>query len=247
MAEPLDEFTLLCERCGYVIEGIDEAGVCPECANPVRESMPALARPGTPWQNDPSVRTLFATLWAMIRRPGVTLSRARIDRRSGAMLTDRCALLAACIWVMPAFVCGLVYEIHNRMMRPNIARSSRDWFELGCIAALAAIIALLLAWELFAALTLIERLGIRAYGKAHHRRITRAVASTICGHASIGWITATLLSLLPVLLALMPGWNTLLLFAPLGFFVGLLHFEILVYLGVRRCRYANRELAPKGA
>ncbi|MEZ6318065.1 MAG: hypothetical protein R3B49_04810 [Phycisphaerales bacterium] len=44
-----DEYTVLCERCGYVVEGLDPAGACPECGKPIAESLPE-RRVGTPWQ-----------------------------------------------------------------------------------------------------------------------------------------------------------------------------------------------------
>ena len=33
-----DEYTLLCEKCGYVIEGLDTNGNCPECGTKLIES-----------------------------------------------------------------------------------------------------------------------------------------------------------------------------------------------------------------
>jgi hypothetical protein len=41
LASDITEATLLCERCGYVLEGLDERGACPECGQPIAESLPS--------------------------------------------------------------------------------------------------------------------------------------------------------------------------------------------------------------
>ena len=37
---PPDEYTLLCERCGYIIEGLPTDNPCPECNRPIALSLP---------------------------------------------------------------------------------------------------------------------------------------------------------------------------------------------------------------
>ena len=39
-----DEYTLLCEKCGYVIEGLEDSKVCPECGHDNERKR--LAQPG---------------------------------------------------------------------------------------------------------------------------------------------------------------------------------------------------------
>ncbi len=78
--DPMDPFTLLCERCGYVIEGLDQDGVCPECGKPIVESLPG-ARIGTAWQQKQSKRNLFRTWWMMFRYPKKSIELIRFDHQ----------------------------------------------------------------------------------------------------------------------------------------------------------------------
>jgi hypothetical protein len=89
------------------------------------------------------------------------------------------------------------------------------------------------------------------FGRRRGWRVTPTVAWAVCGHASVGWVVAGCLvaaglhaaSLAargrpagPALLAR----DIVIAWAPLaGFFAGMLVFETLVYLGVRRLRFAN--------
>lgn len=99
-------------------------------------------------------------------------------------------------------------------------------------------------WALLTLLTWIERRGVRLWGRVHRRRITPAVAATICGHASVGWALAGLFSGFGVVLILAnPGQDGALVIGALpcllGALAGLLIFEILTYIGLKICRFAN--------
>lgn len=105
------------------------------------------------------------------------------------------------------------------------------------------------------ALTGIERFGVQFFGRRRSWRVTPAIATTICAHAAAGWIVACVLASaatfakVPLLdrldnmtltgttAALIGVVNALPL---IGFFAGMLLFESLVYLGIRRCRFGNR-------
>lgn len=103
-------------------------------------------------------------------------------------------------------------------------------------------------------LTWIEHRGIRFFGARRGWRVTPAVATVVCAHASVGWLVGSLLLLLtfasePMLriiggpVTIDGGRMVLGSFGAGALFAGLMWFEILVFLGARRCRFAN----PPGA
>lgn len=235
--DPRDEFTLLCERCGYVVEGLDQRGKCPECGTPIDESVPAIARPGSPWQLKPDLATVITTMWAMARRPVSTLDRMRIEDGSWGLGIGMCAVASVAL-VLPVAVGLLVGEM--------ISEGSRG-IGIGALA-MGAIITMCAGFAALAGLmllTYIEQAGIQMYGRVHRRRITRAVAETVCAHACVGWLTGAVLVWMALGVAMLMGDELLgLTLVPVALFLGLLHFEMLVWIGVRRCRYANRERAP---
>lgn len=232
-----DEFTLLCERCGYVIEGLDPGGKCPECGTPIQESTPAIARPGSPWQLKPGAVTVVTTMWAMARRPVSTLDRVRIEDGSRGLGIGMCAVASAAL-IVPIAVGLLLGEMISGGSRGIGIGALATGALLTMCAGFAALAGLML-------LTYIEEAGIQMYGRVHRRRITRAVAETVCAHACVGWLTGAVLVWVALGVAMLMRDELLgLTLVPVALFLGLLHFEMLVWIGVRRCRYANRERAP---
>jgi len=105
-------------------------------------------------------------------------------------------------------------------------------------------------------LILIEEWGVRFFGRQRNWRVTSDIAKTVCAHASVGWIICSaLLSSLWVVLEVyarnqrvatsrnLPADYVGILFAA-TFVFGMLVFETLVYIGVRRCKFANRSRPP---
>ncbi|QYK46965.1 MAG: hypothetical protein KF838_09230 [Phycisphaeraceae bacterium] len=278
--DPRDEFTLLCERCGYVLEGLDHGGNCPECGKPIAESLPRNARPGSPWQawrsppdaacvgcgypleieddrdvcpecgtrvpehredvehqrylTRAGVKAVLTTIREMYLRPRAMLSRVRIEegptRSLGAMITS----VASAILIVP------IGCMHGWSIFVRTTWTLESALEtVGVLWGMAVAGLLVLCILVF--LSFIEEMGIQLFGRVHKRRITSAVAETICAHACVGWITGAVLFWGFILAAVLLGENRLALFSPIGLILGLLHFEILVWLGVKRCRYANRE------
>lgn len=66
------ESDLLCERCGYVLNGLPPDGRCPECGQPTAESSPALRQPPA-WERSDDRRPKFLrwidTTAAVLFRP----------------------------------------------------------------------------------------------------------------------------------------------------------------------------------
>jgi sterol desaturase/sphingolipid hydroxylase (fatty acid hydroxylase superfamily) len=111
-------------------------------------------------------------------------------------------------------------------------------------------------------LTFVEAMGIRFFARRRGWRITRNVAWQICAHASIGWVLAAVLTLLSLVVWLnlsnfgLSGWmersgptgDYVMAAVPaVGFFAGMFVFELLVYVGMRRCRFANAPRADRQA
>ena len=63
-----DEYTLLCEKCGYVIEGLERDDRCPECGRLVADST-INARPGTPSQRSTSIKSHLRAMRRIVTSP----------------------------------------------------------------------------------------------------------------------------------------------------------------------------------
>jgi hypothetical protein len=61
--------TLLCEACGYILEGLPRDSRCPECGQEIARSLPALRRPPA-WEERPGFRSWVRTTTELLVRPG---------------------------------------------------------------------------------------------------------------------------------------------------------------------------------
>lgn len=224
----------LCESCGYDLAGLGEEGACPECGTALAESHPK-KRAGSPAQRARGLTALWRT------NIGVLRSRAVWDGVS--LGSNRTSVLLAHNLAVGALIAGFSIYVPGPLSRASYDRGGYWMIFAACFFALT----LLLTW--------FESLGVRFFGHQRRWRVTKHVASAVCAHASVGWIIAALLlgigwhvgqrlSLDPLFIIPAPigggipiTWPVLLPIA--GFFVGLLVFESLVYIGVRRLRFAN--------
>jgi hypothetical protein len=230
---------LLCESCGYDITSLERDLNCSECGRPIAASLPD-ARTGSPFQARPTPASFLATWWLTLSRPASIFSSIRIEPRiSGVML--RLNLLVAGVLLSPGPWTDFA-RVLNR--------------QAGLAWALNLVISIAALWLL----TRVEMVGIRTFGARRGWRISPVVATAVCAHASVGWVVTGVLFLLsltvpvPRMGVTLPpafgAWNinVAVVLAPLSaLLAGLLVFELLVYMGVRRCRYANPESpGPRG-
>lgn len=230
---------LLCERCGYVLDGLGASAACPECGLDVAESLPG-RRGGTPWQRRPSGASWRATNAAVLRRPRELFGGATMERRRSLRLAHINIALAAVVIAV-----GWTVQVGRLGGEPGLL-AGMAWFALAIVGPAAAVLMWLGMW--------IESVGIRFFGRRRGWRITSDVAWAVCGHASIGWTIAGLLWVAGALASWGLGlrgvsrpapnvvvinhvspWSPMLL----GLLAGLLVFEVLVNIGLRRCRYTN--------
>ncbi|KAA0215620.1 MAG: zinc ribbon domain-containing protein [Leptolyngbya sp. PLA3] len=245
-ADRPDPDDLLCEHCGYVLNGLRRRDACPECGRPIMDSHPD-ARVGSPWQRGVRMGVLHNTV-AFIRSPWRMFGQVRVDEPSARRLEAESIAWAG---TLLALLAGSRALLAMRDAGPGIGM-------IVLVAVIVPVIGFVLFVFLLLGLTATERIGIRVFGKFHHRRITRAVAETVVAHAATGWIVSALLTWAGWLLGSGTAWLgrrepwamwELTLTAPYwmpvaGFIIGLLWFETLVYVGVRRMRFAN---APSAA
>ncbi len=238
-----DEYTLLCEKCGYVIEGLDTQSNCPECGRPIAQSLPE-RRVGTPWQQNPSVGSLVRTWWMTLRHPLRTLDVMRVDEHHRVSLwwwtLGTTVLLPApvCLFALIA----LTHAIHRNGIPGG-------WtFTPGVLLVLIPI------------LTATESLGLRVIARQRGFRIDRASARAITAHGAVGWVMlSTGLTLSFLYIALLTRMRTgaspsldlqlltmlrwVWVMILISLLLGFLFFETFAYLGLRRCKFANRAKA----
>lgn len=240
------EADLLCESCGYPIAGLPEAGNCPECGTPIPESLPE-ARTGSAWQKRILTRgpgalaAWLSTDWSIVRHRGASFRLLRADMAGAGSLLAINLLASGALLAIPWTGVWLY----------DPARGSRG--ASGVFLQLASLIAITLAAGLMLLiLTWIECLGIRFFAARRSWRLTRAMAWQVCAHASVGWLAAGPCVWAALLLASTLAGSTRMIGGIVSvrdliggglmftaILVGMLAFEVLVYLGVRRCRFAN--------
>lgn len=258
-----DEYTLLCERCGYALEGLDPAGTCPECAKPIAESLPE-RRTGTPWQRDPSTRAWARTALATLLHPNKTLERLHADteRASAGLLWCYVLFASLCVPIGP-----VLFGVYSFI---SVAVVGGGDFTAMYLAYSVMIIGGGLSAGLFAVpllwfLTWIETRGLIFFGASRGVRLTRAYALAITAHAGGGWAIAGLGVLIGAVLVswglavragyTAPDYDPFLASALVGTglgvgtslaIAGFMFFECFAYLGARWCRFANRTRPDAG-
>jgi hypothetical protein len=231
--------TLLCESCGYEIAGLPEYANCSECGTPVADSLPE-RRIGSPWQRRPSVRSWADTNILALRRAATLYRAVRIDVASGIGLVAANLLLAALLIVLPWS--GVLKGDPLRHRGPGGPSTA---VIIGIVLARTLVVAAALLL-----LTLIEWGGIQLGARWRNWRLTRAAAWQVCAHATAGWIVAAMTTWIGLIASLNlvyfgvasgPVAGTISRFVvPAAWAVlGMMVFELLVWTGMRSCRFAN--------
>lgn len=234
---------LLCERCGYVLSGLPTEAACPECGKAITESLP-------------SVRTLaydptrgmgwVRVACTMVRSPIGAYSCMHVGVQQARGFAERSFALVSALTGFAVMVLWIDAWFRARTHDP-------DAF---AVAVLQAIVSgLVVACGTFALLwivMLIERAGSRTIGAWHRWRITREVAYCVCAYASVGWLLGVLGAVCWGVWYVTRGRDAAISRSDEGFYVmnlgpaavvllGLFGYELLVYIGLRRCKFANVE------
>jgi len=260
----MDSSILLCERCGYNLGGLPGTGACPECGLAISESVPE-RRTGSAWQRRPSLSSWCRTNAGTLRRPRETFRRGIVEQRRSILL-----LIANCLFTGLLVALPWTGTILNDPSRGESGVRGGALFVvmLGAWSALAGAVLL--------TLTLIEHAGVRFFAARRGWRLSIRAAWQVCGHASVGWalapvaafVSLVVLTTLARFFGVGPNGvfrlrlGATLEIGPIGWAdltyaviligsaaAGLVAFEVLVYIGVRECRFANAppaELARHG-
>ncbi|GJQ28204.1 MAG: hypothetical protein HBSAPP03_00880 [Phycisphaerae bacterium] len=249
----MDDFTVLCEDCGYDLAGLASEGACPECGRAVARSLPS-ARRGSAWQNRPEFFSWVTTMLHVLLRPTQTLRQVQVSSRGRHLLVVN-LMLAGAAAVAPwwGVFAGDPGREARRLPGPDGLVLQAGIASMQIVSA--ATVLFLLTW--------IECRGIRFFAARRGWRLTHAGAWQVCAHASFGWLfcggLATLflagmfsvlrlfgiaptgtLDLSPILRARLDWSQIVGVGGPvLAYFAGLMIFEILIYKGVRACRFAT--------
>lgn len=236
--DPRDPFTLLCERCGYVIEDLHPDGPCPECGKPITESLHN--RTGTPWQQHPSLMNLLRTWWMTIRHPKRTLDTILLHNDQGLHLASA-AIFAGAGSASMLVALPLFFDPESFIIM----------FFIGGIVGTS------LSWLVLFTLTAIEAMGLRIIARNRKLRISYQISWSIVGHGCVGWVISAASFLLGIWSfmgylywtetlggSMRDGVGTLLRILIAVFFLGgiplgFLFFEWFAWMGIKRCKFAN--------
>lgn len=219
----------LCEVCGYRLQGLAAAGDCPECGEPVAASSPT-HRIGPAWQTRPSLKHACHIVMALSLTPKRFFRRMRAD---GSNHTARLFLLLVALliglgwgaWAWAAWAVGITLAVVHGVS--------------------VGVTVLLLSY--------IEALGVTVFSRRRDWRVGYRLAERLVCYSSIAWVPAAAVMAVAYglvrsgrldrwmarLLGAWEPWQSLALLVLIAATV-MLWFEVLVWIGVRQVKHANR-------
>jgi hypothetical protein len=106
-----DETSVLCEGCGYTLDGLPTTGQCPECGLPIAASTGADGRILPPWEDTTHSRGTFWRFWRTTLE--VVVHPGRFYRTLATRRYDQAALrFARAHWAISAILFAGALSIH---------------------------------------------------------------------------------------------------------------------------------------
>jgi hypothetical protein len=188
---PPAESDLLCERCGYVLNGLPPDARCPECGTPAAESSPQRRNPPA-WEDDSKpVWSRFLTTTAGVLFHPTRFFRTLVTRPPG----DRSGRFAWVHWAVASLLFALAGYGHGTGFRPEIVDTLyvNGWL-IWVTLAVATFVTLLLLTKLAARLSSWEATyrGLRLpnrvvrrgmnFHAAHYLPVALLAAATVVGY-----------------------------------------------------------------
>jgi hypothetical protein len=231
-----NEHTLLCERCGYVIEGLDTEGKCPECGKPIAESLLG-DYPGSPWQNNFNWIEIVRS-WFLILRHPIQQSRAlKVNQQETFAMTWLLNFLAAALITPATIVFLTAISIDSGFIANNV---------------FGVIVYTLVAmgyWIMASSYATLASPRVQLIAQWRKKRLTPPAARTAVAFASVGltlppvMISASLMLVSTMIVLDLGGpifGQVLSLIWLLSFPASVVFFEVLLWLACRRLVHRNR-------
>jgi len=194
-----EETALLCEKCGYIINGIPTDSLCPECATPIAESLPDTRWPPLWEQQDGSAITRFVITTIQIIFAPTRFFRSmnsRADLESSHSFASGHYWITSILFGATAYVHGIWAWPWLWYQRPIQTRQVYGIMMLALFSAAAywllvitaALAARLTAWEAaYRGLRLPRRVVQRVlhYHSAHYLPVALLAFLTVVGHQAL--------------------------------------------------------------